>query len=89
MRHLDRLRCFMFKSRDGTPAEQERHASEDPDAAVDKTPCKWYTADVAGNERQRKNSGAANQAKTDYPLIANRIYVRTNERDGNHQVSKC
>ena len=89
MRHLGHLAGLMFESEDGATAEQERNTAEDPEAAVDKSPREWYASDVASDKGQRRNSGAANQTKTDYPLIADRIEVRTNERNGNHQVSKC
>jgi hypothetical protein len=84
MRHLDRLASLMFESGDRAPAEQQRHTAEDPEAAVDKTPREWYASDVTSDKGQRKDSGAANQTKTDYPLIADRIEVRADERNGNH-----
>ena len=74
----------MFESGDGPPAEQEGHTTEDPEAAVDEAPREWYASNVTSDKGQRKNSGAANQAKTDYPLIADRIEVRTDEGNGNH-----
>lgn len=78
-----------FECKDGSPADEEWQSAEDSKAAVDKPPIKRDSAEVAGDECEWNDPGAGEQAKGDDPLVADRIDVGANKRNGDDQVSEC
>jgi len=78
-----------FQSHYRSPADPKRNAANNSKAAIDETPQKRNTAVRTGDESQRKNSRARDQAESDHPLVANRIDIRTNKRNCDDHVSEC
>jgi len=74
--------------KDGSPADHEWQSTEDAKATVDKTPRQRDATDLAGDERERNDAGAGNQAEGDNPLVADRIDVGTNECNGDGEMSE-
>ena len=71
------------------PGEQERDASENPEAAVDQTPWKWNATDGAGDKGKRNDSGTGDQPEGDNPFVAHGVDIWTYETSGDDHVRKC
>ncbi len=67
-------------------AEKKRNAAEDAKAAIDETPRKWNAADGAGNERERDDSGARDEAEVEEPAVADGIAIWSDEGDGDNEM---
>jgi hypothetical protein len=66
------------------PGEQKWDRSEDSEAAVDKAPWNGKSTDGAGDEGERNDSGASDQADGDHPLVADWVDERTNKYECDH-----
>jgi len=69
-------------------AEQKRYPSEDAETAINEPPRHRNPAYISGNEGERDHTGTGNETEGDHPLVADRIPIRTNEGNRNHQVGE-
>jgi len=78
----------VFELADVVEADEERDDADHAEAAIDETPVRRYAADGSGDESKGDDTCAGYQAELEYPLIADGIYERTDESDGDDEVGE-
>ena len=66
----------------------ERGSAEDAEAAVDESPGEGSATDRSGDEGERNDCDAGDEAERYHPLVANWIKKRPDEDDGDDEVCK-
>jgi len=70
-------------------ADEERDCPEDAKAAVDEAPVGLYAPDWPGDEGERNDAGTGDDAELEYPFVSDGIDQRTDEGDGDDEMSEC
>lgn len=80
---------FIFQFAGVSPAKEQWNAAKHSETAIDQTPSKRDSADRAGEERKRNHSGAGDEAKSDNPLVPDRINLGSDEGHRDDEMGKC
>lgn len=71
---------------DAVEADEEGDGSEDTEAAIDETPWERDATELAGDECERDDGNAGDDAELDHPLVADGIAQRAEEGDSEDEV---
>ena len=70
-------------------ADEKRNASENSEAAVDKTPGEGDASDGTGDQGERNHRDAGDQAELEDPLVTDGVSQRTDEGNGEDKVGEA
>ena len=76
----------LLQALDTIEADEKRNGSEDTEAAVDETPGEGNASDGTGDQGERNDRDAGDQAELENPLVADGVAQRAEEGNGKDKV---